>query len=70
MVCLGSFSGSMAPKTKCLAKRAINIRLMDEDSGNEHSGGSNKIHNIRINPEAQVPQTRASAARAAQTQVQ
>lgn len=70
MVCLCLFSDSMAPKTKCVAKKAIGMRLVDESSGDEQSGGLNEVHNVRIDPKAQVPQTRATVARAAQTQVQ
>lgn len=52
MVCLCSFSGSTAPKNKCVGKRAINMRLVDENSGDEHSGGLNELQNVYINPKA------------------
>lgn len=46
------FSGDMAPKTKQIAKRDVNTRHADEESRNELLGGSNEIHNVRIDPDA------------------
>lgn len=62
MVCLCLFSGSKAPKSKFVAKKVVNTRLVSENLGDEYSGGSNKVHNVRIDPEAQVPQTREATA--------
>lgn len=63
------FSGNITPKTKRVAKKIVNTRLLDKDSGNEQAGGSNEIQKVWIDLEAQVPQTRAATARATQTQV-
>lgn len=50
--------GIMSPKNRNAVIKAFNRRLTDEDSDKEHSDGSNKVHNVWIDPEAQVSQTR------------
>lgn len=55
-------SGTMAPKNRIAVIRASNRRLRDQDSDDEQSDRSNKVHYVRIDLEAQVPQTRAHVA--------
>lgn len=65
-----TISGIMAPKNKNAAIKAFNRILLNESLDNEHSDGSNEVPNIRIDPEAGVPQTRAAAVKAARTPIQ
>lgn len=54
-----NISGTVALKNRNTAMWAFNRGLKDQDSDNKRSEGSNEEPNIRIDPEAQRPQTRA-----------
>lgn len=50
----------MALQNRNAAIRAFNWRLLDESLDNEHLDGYNEVANVRIDPKAEVPQTRAT----------
>lgn len=48
----------MTPKNRNATITTFNRRLINEDSSHEHLDGSNEQTNVRIDPEAQMLQTR------------
>lgn len=60
----------MAPKRNYAATKARKSILADKFSNNEHLGGSNKVYNVRLDPEVEMPQMRAVAARDTQIPMQ
>lgn len=55
-------SSTMAPKGRNVVIRAFNRRLRDENLDGDFSKGSNEELNVRVDFQANVPQTKAQTA--------